>query len=156
MPCRLTSDKGSSLISKLIEDFTALVGTEHVKALATSKEEMAIVERLNREVMRHLRNIVFDRQLYDNWSLMLPFTNRILNSTIHSSTGMSPAEIIFGSSLSLNRGILAPLMEKEMDTKSISRICGLLNKLSLERHEPIFKRRILNISSRRTRRTITR
>jgi hypothetical protein len=77
---------------------------------------MAIVERLNREVMRHLRNIVFDRQLYDNWSLMLPFTNRILNSMIHSSTGMSPAEIIFGSSLSLNRGILAPLMEKEMDS----------------------------------------
>jgi hypothetical protein len=38
-------------ISKLIEDFTALLGTEHVKALATSKEEMAIVERLNREVM---------------------------------------------------------------------------------------------------------
>ncbi len=104
------------MISKLIEDFTALVGTEHVKALATSKEEMPIVERLNREVMRHLRNIVFDRQLYYNWSLMLPFTNRILNSTIHSSTGMSPAEIVFGSSLSLNRGILAPLMEKEMDT----------------------------------------
>jgi hypothetical protein len=77
---------------------------------------MAIVERLNRKVMRHLRNIVFDRQLNDNWSLMLPFTKRILNSTIHSSTGMSPAEIIFGSSISLNRGILAPLMEKEIDT----------------------------------------
>ena len=116
LPCRLTSDKGSSLISNLIEDFTALVGTEHVKALAASKEEMAIVERLNREVMRHLRNIVFDRQLYDNWSLMLPFTNRILNATIHSSTGMSPAEIIFGSSISLNRGILAPLLEKEVET----------------------------------------
>jgi len=116
MPCRLTSDRGSSLTSNLIEDFTALVGTEHIKALAASKEEMAIVERLNREVMRHLRNIVFDRQHYDNWSRMLPFTNRILNSTVHSSTGMSPAEITFESSIRLNRGILAPLLEGEIDT----------------------------------------
>ena len=116
MPCRLTSDRGSSLTSNLIEDFTALVGTEHIKALAASKEEMAIVERLNREIMRHLRNIVFDRQLYGNWSIMLPFTNRILNSTTHSSTGMSPAEIIFGSSIRLNRGILAPLLEGEINT----------------------------------------
>jgi transposase InsO family protein len=116
MPCRLTSDRGSSLTSNLIEDFTALVGTEHIKALAASKEELAIVERLNREIMRHLRNIVFDRQHYDNWSRMLPFTNRILNSTIHSSTGMSPAEIIFGSSIRLNRGILAPLLEGEINT----------------------------------------
>jgi hypothetical protein len=29
---------------------------------------------------------------------------------------MSPAEIIFGSSISLNRGILAPLLEKEVET----------------------------------------
>jgi len=66
--------------------------------------------------MRHLRNIVFDRQHYDNWSRMLPFTNRILNSTVHSSTGMSPAEITFESSIRLNRGILAPLLEGEIDT----------------------------------------
>ena len=62
MPTRLVSDKGPALISNLMRDFMALVGTEHVKTMAASKEENSIVERLNREVMRHLRNLVFDRQ----------------------------------------------------------------------------------------------
>ena len=62
-PCRIVSDRGSSLTSDLIKDYIALVGTEHIKTLTASKEENAIVERLNREVMRHLRNIVFDRQV---------------------------------------------------------------------------------------------
>jgi hypothetical protein len=108
----LVSDQNSSLTSDLIEDYIALVGTEHIKTLTASKEENAIVERLNREVMRHLRNIVFDRQVYEKWSYMLPFINRILITAIHSSTGMSPAEIIFGRSIQLERGILAPLGEE--------------------------------------------
>ena len=111
-PCRLVSDRGSALTSDLIKDYIALVGTEHIKTLTASKEENAIVERLNREVMRHLRNIVFDRQVYEKWSHMLPFINRILITTTHSSTGMSPAEIVYGRSIHLERGILAPLGEE--------------------------------------------
>jgi len=114
-PCRLVSDRGSSLLSGLIKDFLALVGTEQIKTLTASKEEDAIVERLNREVMRHLQDIVFDRQVYDKWSYKLPFINRILNNTVHSSTGMTPAEIIFGSSIRLDRGILAPLSGEEVE-----------------------------------------
>ncbi len=79
----------------------ALVGTEHVKTMEASKEENAIVERLNCEVMRHLRNLVFDRQVYEKWSHMLPFINRILITTLHSATGMTPAEVIFGSAIQL-------------------------------------------------------
>ena len=94
----------------------ALVGTEHVKTMEASKEENSIVERLNREVMRHLRNLVFDRQVYDKWSHMLPFINRILITTIHSATGVSPAEVMFGSSLQLERGIISPLLSDELTT----------------------------------------
>ncbi len=92
----------------------ARVGTEHIKTMAASKEENSIVERLNREVMRHLRNLVFDRQVYDNWSHMLPFINRILITTIHSATGVSPAEVMFGSSIQLERGIISPLLSDEL------------------------------------------
>jgi hypothetical protein len=94
----------------------ALVGTEHVKTMEASKEENAIVERLNREVMRHLRNLVFDRQVYEKWSHMLPFINRILITTLHSATGMTPAEVIFGSSIQLERGIISPLLSDELST----------------------------------------
>ena len=116
MPTRLVSDKGPSLVSNLTKDFMALVGTEHVKTMEASKEENAIVERLNREVMRHLRNLVFDRQVYEKWSHMLPFINRILITTLHSATGMTPAEVIFGSSIQLERGIISPLLSDELST----------------------------------------
>ena len=36
MPTRLVSDKGPALISNLIKDFMALVGTEHVKTMLSS------------------------------------------------------------------------------------------------------------------------
>ena len=116
MPTRLVSDKGPSLVSNLTKDFMALVGTEHVKTMEASKEENAIVERLNREVMRHLRNLVFDRQVYEKWSHMLPFINRILITTLHSATGMTPAEVIFGSAIQLERGIISPLLSDELFT----------------------------------------
>ena len=97
--CRLVSDRGSSLTSDFIKDYIALVGTEHIKTLTPLKEENAIIERLNREVGRHLRNIVFDRQLEEKWSYTLPLINRILITAIYSSTGMSLGEIIFGRSM---------------------------------------------------------
>ena len=33
---------------------------EHIQNVPYSKEENAIVERSNKEIMRHLRNIIFD------------------------------------------------------------------------------------------------
>jgi hypothetical protein len=47
---------------------------------------------------------------------MLPFINRILITTIHSATGVSPAEVMFGSSLQLERGIISPLLADELTT----------------------------------------
>ena len=40
---------------------------------AGSKQENAIVERANREVMRHLRNVIMDRRAMDEWSRYLTF-----------------------------------------------------------------------------------
>ncbi len=47
---------------------------------------------------------------------MLPFINRILFTTLHSATGMTPAEATFGSSIQLERGIISPLLSDELFT----------------------------------------
>ena len=57
---------------------------------ANSKQENAIVERANRETMRHLRNIVMDKRAIDEWSREVPLVQRIMNSMVHSSTGVRP------------------------------------------------------------------
>ena len=38
---------------------------------------------------------------------------RIINSTVHESIGVSPAQIIFGNALNLNRGFIISVEDKE-------------------------------------------
>jgi hypothetical protein len=48
--------------------------------LAYSKEQNAIVERANREVMRHLTAIIFDKRVSEAWSTdCLPLTGAAYN-----------------------------------------------------------------------------
>jgi len=56
--------------------------------------------------MRHLRDIIFDTRIHADWYKYLPYVQRIKNSEIHSSTGVSPANLVFGPNIDLNRGIL--------------------------------------------------
>ena len=65
-----------------------------------------LVERQNKEVLRHLRNIIFDRRLASKWSKYLPLVQRVLNSTRHSSTGLTPSEIVFPNGIQLDKSIL--------------------------------------------------
>jgi hypothetical protein len=62
--------------------------------------------------MRHLRAIVFDRRVTDHWSSdYLPLVQRIMNANISTPTGVSPAQLLFGDAMHLERGILLPHKE---------------------------------------------
>jgi hypothetical protein len=91
-----------------------LSGIQHELTMTNSKEENSIVERANKEVMRHLRNILFDRNVYPNWGDYLPLVQRIMNSCKHRSIGVAPCQIVFGNTIDLNRGFLFPT--KDLDT----------------------------------------
>jgi hypothetical protein len=43
-------------------------GVDHILTTAYSKEENGIVERANQEILRHLRNIIFDKNVLSKWS----------------------------------------------------------------------------------------
>ena len=105
VPDDLVTDKGPAFASEVFKDLNLLLGIAHQKTLTGSKEEAGIVERLNKEVMRHLRNLIFDRRVYNTWSQHLPFIQRIINTMPHTATGISPAEIITPC-LNLQRRIL--------------------------------------------------
>ena len=82
-----------------------LWGVRHVKTTPYSHEENGIVERVNKEVMRHLRNILFNVKVLEKWDEYLPHAERIINSTKHSETGHPPAELLFGKAVDLNRHV---------------------------------------------------
>ena len=105
----LQSDNGSQFVNDIIENLCLIVGTSHERTLAYSSEENAIVERANKEVLRHLRAIIFDTKVIEKWGMYLPFVQRILNSSVSLTLGVSPAQLLFGNAITLNRSILVDL-----------------------------------------------
>jgi transposase InsO family protein len=121
-PAYLTSDRGSHFVNAVIEEFLRHIGTQHILTLAYSKEENAIVERTNKEVNRHLRALTFDKNTVDDYRLCVPIVQRILNSSYNERTGISPAELLFGNAVKLDRGLFLPPSERNASvlTKPLS------------------------------------
>lgn len=114
VPLQIQSDQGSQFVNELIERLVEGVGTEFIKSLAYSKEENGLCERMNKEVVRHLRTIVFDQNIKGMWSQSLPLVQRLLNTAKRKALGkLSSTEVMFGNNISLDRGIFLPLVEIE-------------------------------------------
>jgi len=120
VPHQILSDNGSQYVNELITEFTKLIGTEHVRTLAYSKQENAIVERIQKESLRHLRAIVFDENIVHKWSKCIPYIQRIINSSVESSIGTTPATLLYGNAIDLDKGIFLPLNEDESVPKHLS------------------------------------
>ena len=56
-PNMIRSDRGSHFANDLIKEFLDLTGTPHYLTLAYSSQENAIVERVNKEINRHLKGL---------------------------------------------------------------------------------------------------
>jgi hypothetical protein len=125
-PNMVRSDKGSHFANDLIKEFLVLTGTPHNLTLSYSKQENGVVERANREVNRHLRALTFETNDVDNYRLSLPFVQRIINSSIHETTGVAPASMLFGNQLNLDRGILTPNPVIHNTEKSSALISNML------------------------------
>ena len=83
-PSQILSDNGTQFRNEVLRELSNLLGIEQWHTLAYSKEENGIVERANKEVMRHLRAVIFDRNIRNKWSRCLPLVQRILNATPHT------------------------------------------------------------------------
>lgn len=105
-PNELLSDMGTQFINNTIDELLKLMHVTKLDILAGVHEQNSIVERRNKEVNRHLRNILFHTKVKSMWSDALPLVQRIMNAQRMEPIGSSPAQIIFGNSVNLDRGIL--------------------------------------------------
>ena len=71
-PQKILTNDGSQFINKAVEEIASMVGYEHITTVPYSKGENSIVERVNREVVHHLRALVFELKDDDNVELLLP------------------------------------------------------------------------------------
>ena len=119
-PSQILSDNGPQYVNQLIQELTNMIGIEHVLTMAYSSEENGLVERVNKEVMRHIRNIIFDKRVKKRWSRNYPLVERIFNAEEHGVTKVSPAQIIFGNSVNLDRGVFQPHCVKNREKESLT------------------------------------
>ena len=113
-PSELLSDQGTNFANHIIREICQVVGTAKTFTMTASKEENSFVERSIKEIRRHVRAIIYSRNLIDDWSLILPLVQRILNAEVKEALGVSPAQILFGNALQLDRRILLDIVPKDI------------------------------------------
>jgi hypothetical protein len=119
MPLTIRSDGGGEFINSTLAAFEAIVGVKHHKITPYLHEGNSLAEKANRAVLENLRNLIFDKRLDLNgehqWSDLLPLAQRILNASFNSSIGCSPAQLVFGDNLELDRCLLTAMPQNVSD-----------------------------------------
>ena len=135
-PQEIQSDQGTHFKNQLIEEFTKLLEIEHRFSVPYRPQSNGIVERSNRELKQHLQALVTEVPvLRDSWSIYLPLIQRVLNSTVHDTMGVSPTELVYAGSVDPYRGILTPFKEGERVGSNLE----FVNKLH-QAHDAIMDR----------------
>jgi transposase InsO family protein len=119
-PGQILSDNGPQFINKLHEELYLLTGIDKLETTPYSHEENGIVERANKEILRHIRSILFDKGIHKEWHTAIPLVQRILNSTKSSVTGCTPAELVLSNSSNLERGIYTNQVPSKVKPETLS------------------------------------
>jgi transposase InsO family protein len=120
IPGQILSDNGSQFQNKLHDELHTLIGVDKLRTTPYSHEENGIVERANKEILRHVRSILFDKGIHKEWHLAIPIVQRILNSQHSSITGCAPAELVLTNAPNLDQGIYMTPQPSTIDNDTLS------------------------------------
>ena len=133
---------GSNFESKVFQEVCKLLGTDKTRSTVPRPQSDGMVERANRSIRNMISSYISDKQ--DDWNEQIPLHMLAYRSSIHETTGVSPAMIMFGRELTLpvDMTLGRPIRE--------DRLCATEHAYQLEQklldiHD--FARKHLNISS---------
>jgi transposase InsO family protein len=103
VPAVLTSDRGAQFTSAVWASFTAKLGVQHTMTTAYHPQSNGLVERLHRRIKDALRA----RLATATWPQHLPWVLLGLRSCPREDSGLSSAELVYGSPLTLPGVVVA-------------------------------------------------
>ena len=128
------SDPGSDFTSDVVRHLLQWLGVGKSITLVDNPQANG-VERVNAEIIRHLRALVADERVADRWSdpTVLCWIQVIMNSFVCSGSGYSPFDLMYGSldSAYFNYPITSPVDGDEY-SKQLSDNLQLIRTLSSE------------------------
>ena len=107
VPVKITSDN-STEFEKEFREAVEILATENYKTHAYSHQENGLVERANKEVIRHTRNLTYELRKSETWDEELLKVQAIMNEKVSESTGLTPNQILFAGQINLHEGRIFP------------------------------------------------
>ena len=99
-PVSIRSDNGPNYAGAVMESLLNLFGATQVFSLPHVHTGNSVVERCNKEVLKHVSNLVLCQELsfsaLSTWGTLCPLVENIINYSFHSAIGMAPAQLWFG------------------------------------------------------------
>jgi hypothetical protein len=94
----VASDPGSDFMSSVVEHLNQWLGIRHIVSLVDRHESNG-VEGTNKLVLRHLKALIMDERILNQWSEPhnVCSIQYVLNSFCSSESGITPYEAMFGS-----------------------------------------------------------
>ena len=93
-PKTILSDQGTEFCNKLVDSLLKATGVDHLVTSAYNPRTNGMCERFNQTLAEALRKCSEANQ--DDWHKWIPFVLLAYRSRVHSSTGFSPFELVFG------------------------------------------------------------
>ena len=114
MPRSVHSDQGSNFVGKIMTELCEILGIKKTKTSPFHPEGNGQIERFNSTLGAALRRFVNPQT--DNWDDILPAIVYAYNTSVHSTTGVSPYFILHGC-LPLNPGDNLKPMSKHFQSR---------------------------------------
>ena len=94
IPEEIVTDNGTDFMSKVMKQFCQATGVHQIRTYPYYSQTDSMVERFNSTLQRLLRKLTQNSTV--EWDKCLPFVLWAYRGTIHSTTGFSPYQLLFG------------------------------------------------------------
>lgn len=102
IPKIILTDNGTEFCNELMKNLAKIFKIKHITTSVAHPQSNGSVERIHGRLKEYLNTVNFERE---NWDEALKFAGFCYNTTIHSTTGYSPHEVLFGRQANRPSGI---------------------------------------------------